>query len=113
MRKTLITGFALLLAGVAWGESDAERIAQGKAIAWNSTKGNCLACHMMDNGDLPGNTAPPLMMMKSRFPSKAALRSQIWDPTVRNPSTFMPPFGKHKILTEKEVDLVTDYIYSL
>jgi len=25
----------------------------------------------------------------------------------------MPPFGKNRILSEKEVDLVTEFIYSL
>jgi mono/diheme cytochrome c family protein len=25
----------------------------------------------------------------------------------------MPPFGRNQILSEKEVDLVTEYIYSL
>ena len=29
----------------------------------------------------------------------------------RNPQTVMPPFGKHKILTEEEIDLIIDYIY--
>jgi sulfur-oxidizing protein SoxX len=113
MRKMLITGMALLVAGTLWGESLEERIKKGKEIALNRTKGNCLACHMMDDGDLPGNTAPPLMMMSQRYPSKAALRAQIWDPTVKNPNTFMPPFGKHKILSDQEVDLVADYVYSL
>jgi sulfur-oxidizing protein SoxX len=51
--------------------------------------------------------------MKARFPDKKAMRDQIWDATVRNPNTMMPPFGKHKILTEKELDKVVDYIYTL
>ncbi len=29
----------------------------------------------------------------------------------RNPQTVMPPFGKHKVLTEDEIDLIVDYIY--
>jgi sulfur-oxidizing protein SoxX len=51
--------------------------------------------------------------MKSRFPTKEALTKQIWDPTIRNPDTVMPPFGKHAILTEKEFNAVVDYIWSL
>jgi sulfur-oxidizing protein SoxX len=51
--------------------------------------------------------------MKARFPDKAELREQIWDATVKNPNTIMPPFGKHRILSEKEIDLVTAFIYSL
>ena len=41
-----------------------EKIAAGKKIAWNRRRGNCLACHVMDSGELPDNTAPALMMMK-------------------------------------------------
>jgi sulfur-oxidizing protein SoxX len=49
--------------------------------------------------------------MRARFPDRAELRAQIWDPTVRNPYTVMPPFGKHGVLTERQIDLVLDYIY--
>ena len=51
------------------------------------------------------------MNMRVRFPDRAALRAQIWDPTARNPETVMPPFGKHKVLTEDEIDAIVDYIY--
>ena len=90
-----------------------ERIATGKKIAWNRRGVDCLACHVMDNGELPGNTAPALMMMKQRYPDWNDLRAQIWDPRVRNSSVLMPPFGAHRILSEREINLVTDYIHSL
>jgi sulfur-oxidizing protein SoxX len=67
----------------------------------------------MDDGDLPGNQGPPLVGMKQRFPDKAELRAQIWDAQQRNPHTMMPPFGKHGILTEEELDKVVEYVYSL
>jgi hypothetical protein len=35
--------------------------------------------------------------MKARFPNRAVLRAQIWDATVKNPNSLMPPMGKHKI----------------
>ena len=57
------------------------------------------------------NIGPSLVAMRARFPDRAQLRAQIWDPTVRNPMTVMPPFGKHGVLTEEEIDLVLDYIY--
>ena len=44
---------------------------------------------------------------------RVQLREQIWDATIANPNTIMPPFGKHRILTEKEVDLITEFVYSL
>ena len=93
--------------------ANADAIADGKKVAFDRKKGNCLACHMMGDGTLPGNIGPPLVAMKARFPDKAKLRAQIWDPTVANPNTIMPPFGKHGVLTEKEVDLVTEFVYTL
>jgi L-cysteine S-thiosulfotransferase len=40
-------------------------------------------------------------------------RAQIRDASVRDRSTRMPPFGRHKILTEQEIDLVVDYVLTL
>ncbi|MBT3277323.1 sulfur oxidation c-type cytochrome SoxX [Candidatus Thioglobus sp.] len=81
-------------------------------VTFGRKAGNCLACHMIPGGNLPGNIGPPLLAMKARFPNKADLRAQIWDATVKNPGTIMPPFGKHAVLTEKQIDQVTNYIYS-
>lgn len=86
---------------------------EGKALAFDRKKGNCLACHMIEGGNLPGNIAPPLIAMKGRYPNKEALRKQIWDPAVANPETTMPPFGKHEILTKSELDKVVEFIWSL
>ena len=88
-------------------------IAQGKAIAFHRHKGNCLACHAIEGGLLPGNIGPPLISMQDRYQNKSQLREQIWDATVNNPHTIMPPFGKHKILTEEEIDKVVAFIYTL
>ncbi len=88
----------------------------GKDIAFNNRKGNCLACHTMPtvpdavSGGLYG---PPLIAMSARFPDKAKMRSQIWDATVLNPASSMIPFGKHGVLTEAEIDKVTDFVYGL
>jgi sulfur-oxidizing protein SoxX len=81
-------------------------------VTFGRKAGNCLACHMIPGGNLPGTIGPPLLAMKARFPDKSVLRAQIWDATVKNPDSIMPPFGKHEILTEKQVDQVTNYIYS-
>ncbi len=86
---------------------------QGKEIAFSRQKGNCLACHNITGGQLPGNIAPPLVAMKARFPDKAKLRLQIYDSTEANPNSIMPPFGRHKILSNQEIELVTDFIYQL
>lgn len=88
-------------------------VEEGKKIAENRRKGNCLACHIMGDGALPGNIGPPLVAMKARFPDKEKLRAQIWDATKKNPNSMMPPFGRHDILTEEEIDKVVEYVYTL
>jgi len=93
--------------------ADAEAIKKGKEIATNRKKGNCLACHMMDAGVSPGNIGPPLLAMKARFPERQKLYDQIWDAGKSNPSTRMPPFGKHGALSKGDIDLIVDYLYTL
>ena len=107
-----ITGLSLSSIAIAakTGTSDIEK---GQEIAFNRKKGNCLACHNIKGGKLPGNIAPPLVAMQQRFPDKAKLRAQIFDSTVANPNSIMPPFGRHKIISDKEIDLVTEFIHQL
>ncbi len=85
----------------------------GKELAFSRKKGNCLACHMIQGGEMAGTIAPPLIAMAARFPDKEKLRAQIFDAQVANPDSLMPPFGKHKILSEKELDKVVDFVLSL
>ncbi len=88
----------------------------GKELAFNNRKGNCLACHAMPtvpDAVSAGLYGPPLIAMSARFPDKAKMRAQIWDATVLNPATTMIPFGKHGVLTEAEIDKVTDFVYGL
>ncbi len=116
MKQTILVLLALAFAlpVVANGDDDAEaRIQAGKEIAFDRRKGNCLACHAMAGGELAGNYGPPLIVMKSRFPDREVLRAQVWDATVRMPSTRMPPYGRHRILTEEEIDLVVDFLLTL
>ena len=103
----------LAMPTIAQAGSQAEMIAKGKAIAFHRQKGNCLTCHMMADGESPGNVGPPLIAMKARFPDKQVLRDQIWNPLKKNPASMMPPFGKHNILTEEEIDAVVEYVLSL
>ena len=86
---------------------------QAKQLMFDSSKGNCLACHQIAGGTSPGNIGPALQNMRQMFPDRAALYAQIYDPAVLNPLTVMPPFGRHGILTEKEIHLIVDYLYTL
>lgn len=115
--RALATGAgacAGLLLSLPSAAADAQRIEAGRAIAHDWYRGNCLACHQVPNdpkAETLADIGPPIVAMRERFPDRAQLRAQLWDPTVRNPLSFMPPFGKHGVLTEEEIDLVLDYIY--
>lgn len=108
----IVVGSLSLTPGVV-SAAGASAVDEGKKIAFNRKKGNCLACHKMAGGALAGNIGPALVNMKERYSDKKELRTQIWDATVVNPNTIMPPFGKHKILSEKEIDKVVEYILTL
>jgi sulfur-oxidizing protein SoxX len=88
-------------------------IESGKEIAMTRSKGNCIACHVMPGGESPGAIGPALVAIQTRYPSKADLAQQIWDPTVKNPDVVMPPFGKHGILSDQEFVDVVEYVWSL
>jgi sulfur-oxidizing protein SoxX len=90
-----------------------ESIERGRVLAADRNGGNCYSCHAVEGAELPGNYGPPLFNMKMRFPDRAVLKAQISDPRVRNPSTPMPPYGAHQVLTDPELESVVDYIYSL
>lgn len=108
---------AIMLSGGALAQSaEPKKEETGKDIAFNRTKGNCLACHGMPtvpDAESTGLYGPPLIAMSARYPDKAKLRAQIWDATAFNPATSMIPFGKHGVLTEQEIDKVTDFVYGL
>lgn len=98
----------------------ADDVIKGWCAAITRRKGNCLACHGVTTKarwpeTLPpgGNMGPPLVAMKQRFPDKAKLRAQIYDATMANPQSVMPPFGKHNLLTEKEIDLIVEWLQSI
>ena len=109
----LLGSLALVPAAVSAQEAEASAAEQGKQVAFDRRKGNCLACHAVEGGDMAGNIGPPLVAMKARFPDKARLRAQIWDATKANPNSIMPPFGRHQVLTEKEIDQIVEYMYTL
>jgi len=107
---------SLGIASLGFAAEGSSEQADGRTIAFDKKLGNCLSCHAIPsdkNAEAPGNIGPPLVDIKARYPDRAKLRAQIWDATVANPNTSMPPFGRNKILTEQEIDLVTDYVMGL
>ena len=88
----------------------ADAVEDGKKVAENRKKGNCFTCHDYKGAHLAGNIGPPFIAMKARFPDKAKLRAQIWDATKANPNSMMPPFGKYGVLSDKEIDAITEWV---
>jgi sulfur-oxidizing protein SoxX len=85
----------------------------GKTLAFDRGKGNCLSCHDIKGGDLPGTIGPQLNDMKSRFPDRNELIGIVTDETKRNPQTVMPPFGRNLILNDKEISAIVEFLYTL
>lgn len=85
--------------------NEAAQLAKGKQLAFDRKKGDCLACHVIKDGELAGNIGPPLVAMKARFPHYNKLRAQIYDARKNNPDTIMSPFGSHAVLANSEITL--------
>jgi sulfur-oxidizing protein SoxX len=87
--------------------------ADGQRLAFDRGKGNCLTCHVIKGGDLPGSIGPELVDIKKKYPNRDDLVAILQDETKRNPVTVMPPFGRNRILTEKEINAVVDFLQTL
>ena len=62
---------------------------------------------------MDGNIGPALRDLRTQFPNKQALFEQIYDPTMNDPHTAMPPFGKDHILTKTQIREVVDFLWTL
>ena len=101
---------ATIFSGPARAQSAA---AEGQKIAFDRGKGNCLTCHDIKGGDLPGTIGPELKDIKSKYPDRNDLVAIVNDETKRNPQTVMPPFGRNRILTEQEINAIVDFLQTL
>ena len=114
-RSLKVLLLALTIAGImaptaAHAQSNA---AEGQKLAFDRAKGNCLSCHEITGGDLPGSIGPPLRDIKSKYPDRADLVAILTDESRRNPLTAMPPFGRNRILTEQEINAIVDFLQTL
>ena len=89
----------------------APRTLDGQTLSFESEYGNCLACHQIAGGKQMGNIGPPLQNMRARFPERQRLFAQIWDASVFNINSMMPPYGRHQILTADEINAIIDFLY--
>jgi L-cysteine S-thiosulfotransferase len=101
---------AVTLSTLARAQSNA---AEGQKIAFDRAKGNCLSCHEIKGGELPGTIGPQLKDIKNKYPDRKDLIAILTDETRRNPQTAMPPFGRNRILTEQEIEAIVDFLQTL
>ena len=116
LSKAIVVPALALVIGVLAFASAAQAqsaVAEGQALAFDRGKGNCLTCHVIRGGDLPGTIGPELKDIKSKYPDRNELIAIVSDETKRNPQTVMPPFGRNRILTEKEINAVVDFLQTL
>jgi len=104
---------ALVLALLAAGARAQSSVAEGQKLAFDRGKGNCLTCHDIKGGDLPGTIGPALKDIKSKYPDRNDLVAILTDETRRNPETMMPPFGRNRILTNEEINAIVDFLQTL
>jgi sulfur-oxidizing protein SoxX len=113
-KPTLIWALALLIGAVALSSpARAQSASEGQKLAFDRGKGNCLTCHVIKGGDLPGTIGPELKDIKSKYPDRNDLVAILHDETKRNPQTVMPPFGRNRILTEQEISAIVDFLQTL
>ncbi len=99
----------------------------GRKVAIDRKKGNCLACHAMPVPEQPfhGAVGPDLAGVGSRYDA-GELRLRIVNPKYANPDTIMPAFykanGLHRVLkgfegksllSAEEVEDVVAYLVTL
>jgi L-cysteine S-thiosulfotransferase len=109
VKLVLAAAVLTLSAPLAQAQSGA---AEGQKIAFDRGRGNCLTCHDIKDGDLPGTIGPRLKDLKARY-DRNELIAIVTDETKRNPQTVMPPFGRNRILTEQEINAVVDFLQTL
>jgi len=92
---------------------------EGWCLMINPGKGNCLACHFLSiagqiEGLVPaGNIGPILENISEKYPDQFELIELLNDPVTRFPDTIKPPYGKHRILTEIEIEAVVAFLSGL
>ena len=108
--------FFIVLHGLAFvGPVFADELA-GNKLFNNPRKGNCVACHAtgVDPPAAIGKPiGPSLAGAKARYPDRTKLRDIVFDAAKTWSNTIMPPYGRHRILNDREIDAVIAYVETL
>jgi mono/diheme cytochrome c family protein len=88
----------------------------GRALFADANKGRCVHCHQA-----PADAAlkslstigPVLANVKEKYASLEALDAAIGDYEKQKPGSFMPPYRKHRLLTDAEIAAIARYVWTL
>lgn len=112
--RAAIIGLAACAAGLALPVP--AQTQSGRELFVRADKGYCIACHQVPEGAgaaTRSDVGPRLDGATTRALGRAKLRELLGDPTLANPDTLMPPFGRHHILDAGEIERVIDYLHAL
>jgi L-cysteine S-thiosulfotransferase len=104
----LLLKIAIIQVATAQTLSTAQaRLVAGEALALDPARGNCNACHQFPNtAKATGKSKIGISLsnVRAKYPDEKKLHALIWDASAIYPQTIMPPYGKHRILSETEID---------
>ena len=87
----------------------------GRKLFQDPQKGNCVACHRLASDDIKraASVGPLLERFREKFPDHATLVKSIAEADSLRPDTIMPPYRRHRILTESEIEAIARYLETL
>lgn len=92
------------------------QVPEGRQLFTRADKGNCIACHQVPPGMGPAvraDVGPRLDAARLKGWDRARLRAMLEDPQRANPDTVMPPYGRHRLLDDREIERLIDYLHAL
>ena len=110
-RHALLASWLAAIVSPAFGQGN-----EAFALYVRPEKGHCIACHQLPVGagaETRSDVGPRLEGARMRQLGRAALRDLIRDPQRGNPETLMPPFGRHHILDDREIERLVEFLHAL
>lgn len=90
--------------------------AKGQKLAFDRRRGGgCLACHIMgpQTPEVPGNVGPDLSELGTAGRTDQWLFNYVFDARVYNPTSVMPPWGKHGFYNQDEIKDIVAFLKTL
>lgn len=105
----------LILATLAATTPSRAQAPDGRALFERADKGHCGACHQVPGpaAQKRAEVGPPLSGTRMRELGRVSLKAIVSDLTSANPATPMPPYARHRILDNAEIDRVVGYLLAL